>query len=149
MPTILGRFIEDLPIVSAVISNRVPTFEGDEYQPFPARELKRVVAALIDTGATSSAVDREIAVHLNLQSLGQKRVRFPNMVQEELRPSYLCALAFAPHARASTERHDWPDLQEVLAFNLAARPFEAVIGMDVLSKGTLTITNGQSVQFTF
>lgn len=66
----------------------------------------------------------------------------------ELQPAFVAALSFHAHYAAGSAKHDWTDLMSVLAFDLSGRQFQAVIGMDILSKGRLAIGGG-AVSFEF
>lgn len=78
-----------------------------------------------------------------------KRVLYPNMTEPEFRSVCACSLGFFEHYSAGSKRHAWGDVVDVLSFNLSGRAFQAVVGMDVLGKGVLTIENGVAVSFRY
>jgi hypothetical protein len=135
--------------VQACISNNTPFFDGDDYHAGPVAVRDKSVLALIDTGATTSGIDAEICNGLALRQQNLKQVLFANTVRAELRPSFTGALEFALDTRASDARRAWPDLVEFLSFDLSGRSFKAVIGMDILGRGILTVTRGAAVEFLF
>ena len=86
--------------------------------------------ALIDTGATNSAVDEKVRVDFRLPDQELKRVLYPGMTTPEFRQAYVASLIFCSHFRDDSTHHDWLDLVSVLSFDLTGRAFQAVIGMD-------------------
>lgn len=96
-----------------------------------------------------SAIDAETCSSLNLETRGLKWVLGPTNREPELKPTFSCALAFEAHTRVTARGFEWPDIIEVFTFDLPARPFNAVIGMDLLGKGILTVTRVEAVQFDF
>lgn len=143
MATILGKLLEGRwPVVKVRISNAVRRYEFDDVEAAPAVERSIDVWALIDTGATASALGQSAQASLDLPQQGSRPVLFPNMTCAEFHPSYCCALEFFEHYSAGAPRREWPDWPELLCFDLGGRRFDAVLGMDVLSALRLTLVAG-------
>lgn len=146
---ILGKLYENrLPLVAAYISNNVPDIFGGELET-PAAHKKIRVAALLDTGATTSVVDINIVRQLMLKTQNQKKVVFPNAPTAEYHPSYPCELFFSQSFTEQEIRHEWPDLVDMVGFDLSGRAFQAVIGMDIIRQGAIHIENSGAVVFEF
>ncbi|GGD15224.1 hypothetical protein [Aquisalinus flavus] len=147
MPTIRGNFFRNnQPLVRLSVSNDVPQANGEDFGP---AAVKRVaVKALVDTGATTTVVDRALVSELSLQSLGAKPVLFPNMETTQFHPSCFCSFFFSATTKQESPVYEWPEIVEALAFNLAGREFKVVLGMDIISKGKLTLFE-KTVDFSF
>ncbi len=147
MPLILGRLLDGRqPLVRVTISNEFGGFGNDTGGPAAVRRME--IWALLDTGATNCAIDERLRIDLALPQQGVKQVLYPGMTIPEFRPAFVVSMAYHAHYTPGSPRHDWPDLIGALAFDLAGRSFQAVIGMDTLSKGKLTIGGGE-VSFEF
>ena len=147
MTQILGKRQDNkLPFLSIHITNQVVV---DSSNNPPARVERRCVKGLIDTGATHSAVSVDLAQKLALPIVGSRPVLYPNMSATEFAPTYVCDLSFFKSFSDTSAPVPWPDYLEVLAFDLTGRRFQAVIGMDILRHGTLTLEKAGSVAFNF
>jgi len=150
VPTILGKLFEGRQPVGRVrLSNNVPEFSGDELSYGPAAVKMEFVWALFDTGATNSAIHSAIQSDFMLNSQSTKRLMTPEMTAPEFRPVFPIELHFCETPKDTQSLIEWPDLLDVLTFNLSNRHYKAVIGMDVLQKGKLEIDGNGSVQFSF
>ena len=114
----------------------------------PLAEAEERVTALIDTGASVSLLDARVVRSLNLRRYGEVRLLFPDRTELVIRPTYLCGLSFA-RSYAADSFIEWPDLWEVAPFEPDARGFNAVLGMDVLTKGDLSLVRTGAVTFDF
>ena len=141
MPTITGKIHDRRqPLIAVRLSNAVSFLDGDELAFSPASEKSTDVWALIDTGATKSVIDLSIQRSLMLRQQATAPVLFPNMAQESYHPTYTCKLLLSEYARNDCRFHEWKDWPEVLAFDLSARLFKVVIGMDILAETELEMT---------
>lgn len=149
MPDILGKIYENrLPLIKVIVSNNVPDFFGGELET-PAASLKIPIAALVDTGATTSVVDNDVVRRLMLRTQNQKKILFPSTPTAQYHPSYPCELFFAKSFNEENARHEWPDLVDMVGFDLSGRAFQAVIGMDIIRQGDLRIEKSGAVVFRF
>lgn len=149
MPAILGRLHENRqPLLRGVITNNVPAIFGGEPET-PAAQRRSPIIALVDTGATNSVIDASIQRELALLSQNMKQVLFPNMASPEHYPAYPCEIFLNETFQADSRLHPWPDLVDMLALDLSGRAFQAVIGMDMIRQGDLTIQKSGAVAFKF
>ena len=126
----------------------MPGLTGDEYDT-PAAIKKLRLAALVDTGATTSILGLDSVKKLALLSQSQKKILFPNTPIAEYHPSFACELFFPTSFTDQGPPKDWPDLVDMVGYDLSGRIFQAVIGMDILRKGTLLIDKGGAVSFKY
>ena len=147
MTQILGKRQENnLAYLRLQITNQVVV---DSSNILPAVTQRSSILGLVDTGATHSAVSVDLANELTLPNVGSRPVLFPNMSATEFAPTYACELSFFKAFSDTSAPVPWPDCLEVLAFDLTDRRFDAVIGMDILRYGTLTLEKSGSVAFCF
>ena len=106
------------------------------------------MTALIDTGASISLLDEKLISQLRLVRYGEVGLLFPGEEKPVARATFLSAMAFAT-SYAADSFVDWPDFWEVAPFTPGTRPFRAVLGMDVLSKGDFTLMRRGTVSFDF
>ncbi len=147
MPTILGKIRDNnTPIVKVRISNEVPCLSTGVLAPAVIKT--REINALVDTGASNSAIDTQVAKYLLLQQTSSRPVLFPNMETTEFAPIYLSSISFLVEDGLSQKWSNWPDLVNMLSLNLNNQFFDGVIGMDLISKGSLSIS-GQHLRFKY
>lgn len=103
-------------------------------RPTPATDLTSMPAtALLDTGATSSGVTRQIADALQLPSIGKEPINTAGGTI--LSERYLFRIAF-PIANSFPFIFD-----DITGFELTDyRSFQAILGMDVLSRCDFTMS---------
>lgn len=133
----------------AVVSNDIPGFPADDFSETTAAIRSVDLWALVDTGATHSAIDEEVRLRLALRQQSVKQVLYPNMTDAEFRPAFAASLELCEHPSDGSKIHAWGDALELLAFDLSGRRFQLVLGMDVLGRGKLTVTGTGLVSFDY
>ena len=145
MPIIHGKLADGRqPLLKVKISNDfgLPT-------DFSSAPLERIVSALVDTGATSGALDETVCLELGLEGLGLVEFLGAGMDHPLMVTKFGCSLSFFPDHRVA-KLAEWPDIVSLSGVRLHGRPYQAVLGMDVIAKGKLTIENeGQAIRFEF
>ena len=145
MPTVLGRRRDRLALLTCAVTNEVP---DPATGAVPTVGARRAVSALIDTGATVSLIDGGIASALRLPADGSIPLVFPNSEAPELRPAFRGALSLARDATV-TASLPWPVLVRLASFAAGRRPFQMILGMDILARGDLTLEPSRAVTFSF
>jgi hypothetical protein len=121
------------------------------------------VKALIDTGATATAITNRLAVQLQLQPIGKVQIHGVAGVQHH--NSYLFRVGFPftlppgssvaglpppPPGQRQVQLHV---LQKVIQgceiFAGAMTNFDVLLGMDVISTGSLVVQGNQTFSFSF
>jgi len=112
-------------------------------------EQVETVHALIDTGATSSALDQSLCISMRLESLGTKEFLCAGAEHTQILTYYGGTLLL--HADFSSEqKHEFPDIVQFAGMSMGDRPYRAIIGMDVLTGGVLKLENGaRAISFEF
>lgn len=108
----------------------------------PTESLR--VEGLLDTGATGTAIRSDVAETLRLRPKGQRRVFTANGMM--MAPEYVVRIGFV--CGDYTDPEFMPDRQqpyvldrELIGFGLQSGfAYSALIGMDVIGSGDLTIT---------
>jgi hypothetical protein len=120
----------------------------------------RPFLALFDTGASSTMISSRVATELGLQPVGRRR--YAALGGPVNRDTYLFHVAFysgkAP--RLVNQDHDLPRSIEISRIHVCSRiinggeiddgqSFEVLLGMDVITSGTLVIDKDGSFSFTY
>ena len=152
MPDIVGRH-NGVQVFTPVILLPVETFEDTLH---PERLSKapnlQVLRALIDTGADVTSITDNAARQLKLESSGIVGVQ--GFGGPNYHPSYIFKIGFVdikedelgyqnPHFDLFDEEIEGP------RFDCGGAAFDVLLGMDILSKGTLTITNRGTFKFSY
>jgi hypothetical protein len=122
-----------------------------------------VVPALIDTGASTTAITTALAALLNLQPIGIMPIHGVGGVQHH--NSHLFRVGFPfplPAGTAAPPGHPPPQQGQVpatilylhkviqgCAFHGANAPFQVLLGMDVISIGSLVVQGNGTFSFSF
>ena len=125
---------ENGPTCHIIITPSDPTVEKLKLEK--ARIPKIKVLALIDTGASSTAISRRVVEKLNLIARGTAKV-YTSHKEPEIRNEYDIALEFDTDA--------YLPLLRVLGANLQNHSIDCLIGRDILHHGKL-IYNGAKNQ---
>lgn len=130
MPSLSGQFNPRIgPIINIGLVAQDRLRRGTE---IPANALG--IPALIDTGATSTCISREIAERAGIQPIGMRPMS--SATGSEPRNLYLVSLLL-PFGTTGLVR---PNLQVMEFTPFANSPFQALIGRDVICLGVLTMS---------
>lgn len=127
---------ENGPICSVVLKPSDPTTEKLKIEKNKIPSIK--VLALIDTGASSTAISQKVVDKLNLFPRGTAKVYTSNKASE-IRHEFDVALEF--------DSDSYLPILKVLSANLQDHSIDCLIGRDVLQYGLL-IYNGVEKQVT-
>jgi hypothetical protein len=119
--------------------------------------------ALIDTGATTTGITTPLAAQLNLQPIGIMPIHGVGGVQHHNSHLFMVGFPFAlPVGAALPPGYPPPQqgqvpaaifyLQKVIqgcAFHGANAPFQVLLGMDVISTGSLVVQGNGTFSFSF
>jgi hypothetical protein len=127
-----GLIIINVSIAAGGSADRSTTRSSPQFPAYPA---------LIDTGASRSCVSQSVAAALNLVSKGMRSMISASHVV--VVHSYLVDLILPLGSKGSVQSN-------LLVSQFVAHtksPFQAIIGMDVISRGALTVTNDGHFSF--
>lgn len=152
MPDIVGRH-NGRQVFTPVVLFPVETFE-ETIDPTRLSDFPRhqVLRALIDTGATGTCITEAAAKKLSLEPSGVVGVQGVNGA--DYHPSYIFKLGFvdlqADELGYQNPKFDlFEDEIEGPRFDCGSSDFDVLLGMDVLSKGTLTISKMGTFKFSY
>lgn len=150
MPIIRGRYFEQkFPLVTITISNNIAQYDPFDDLPGPIAERKIKLNALIDTGATASLFDDSVLEEMSLPDQGLKDVLLAGSDLPSQFPAYTCSLSFHEDPKNEGPMHEWIDWPAMIAMRLSSRHYKAIIGMDIIEKGTLRLERGNAIRFEF
>ncbi len=138
MASAFRRKLPDLrksgPLCKVTIKPSIATIDilKSEKKKVPSQE----VLALIDTGASSTAISRKIAKKLKLVSRGSVKV-YTSSKKAEMRNEYDVSLLFS--------RKIHLDILRALEANLQDHHIDCLIGRDILDLGTFTYDGPKGV----
>jgi hypothetical protein len=123
--------------------------------PTPATAGGHVgVQALIDTGATTTAITTALAARLSLQPIGIMPIHGVGGVQHHNSHLFQVGFPFAPYP--PPQQGQVPGtifvLQKLIqgcSFQAGSAPFEVLLGMDVISIGSLVVQGNGTFSFSF
>ncbi|MBA3526739.1 MAG: aspartyl protease family protein [Sphingomonas sp.] len=152
MPNIVGRHNGRqvfTPVVLFPVEEFTDTPDPQRLSKFPHHQVLR---ALIDTGATGTCITEAAARKLNLEPSGVVGVQGVNGA--DYHPSYIFKLGFVDLQQDElgyqNPRFDLFDEEiEGPRFDCGAADFDVLLGMDVLSRGTLTISKLGTFKFSY
>lgn len=132
------------PVIRVVI---MPSNSRTEALNKAGKEIPapQVIVALVDTGASVSAVDPTVLKSLQLTPTGSTAVHTPSSGSKG-HTSDLYDVRMLIYENTDQPPLDFPTMQ-VLACDLAVQGIQALIGRDVLSK-CLLVYNGKHGEFT-
>ena len=153
MPDLVGRHNGSqvfVPVVLLPVA-RIGNVPGPEELSRPA--ALQFVKALIDTGAQNTAITPAIAERLRLEPVGSIRVH--GIGGTKLHLTYLFKIGFVDLRRDEVGSES-PQVhlidRELTGAEFDCGPdaaFDVLLGMDLLSLGTLTITNSGRFKFSY
>lgn len=141
--------VKIIPAVAAA-----PIFRSPRDSSLPAP----TVQALVDTGATLTGITSRLANLLELQPVGKIPIHGVGGVQHHNSHLFVVAFPFSPPpgsllasglpppspGQAQTEIHVLNKVIQGCEFHVGSASFDVILGMDVLSAGTLVVQgNGQ------
>ena len=139
MIEVRGRIVSAVPLIDVIIRSE------DDHGVVP---IELPSTALVDTGATASFVGGKTARQLGLSSSGKRLVRFGGDGEAMPKDRFVCEFAFV-RTSPDGEPVPWPDLLLATEFDASNRPFDLILGMDVISHGELTLSRGETLSFRF
>lgn len=101
----------------------------------PDRSRAREVLALVDTGAMGSAVSRSVAEELGLECVGEIFVAGATSERRVKRTLKSARLVFQGDGGETSV------VDLAVLSGLVAKDYDVIIGMDILSKGDMVISN--------
>jgi Aspartyl protease len=152
MPDIVGRH-DGVRVFTPVILIPFESFDAaTKPQGLSSAPNFQVLRALIDTGAEVTSITDDAARKLKLEPSGVVGVHGVGGANYHL--SYIFKIGFVdmkedelgylnPHFDLFNEEIEGPQ------FDCGAEAFDVLLGMDILSKGTLTISNNGSFLFSY
>lgn len=108
----------------------------------------RECTALVDTGARRTCVTEKIAQDLNMRRIGEVEVW--NVKRAERHWTYLFQVAIWPDSADGTPLPPYGIGDEIEGIDVGNHPyFDVLIGMDIISRGTLLIEKSGKFSMTF
>lgn len=152
MPDIVGRHNGRqvfTPVILLPVEDFASTISPQRLSTFPNIQVLR---ALIDTGATGTSITEAAARKLQLEPSGVVGVQ--GFGGADYHPSYIFKLGFVDlredELGRSNPRFDLFDEEiEGPQFDCGLADFDVLLGMDVLSRGTLTVSKLGTFKFTY
>jgi hypothetical protein len=142
------------PVVIVPATTQVT--EGAHIPPAPA------VNALIDTGATTTGIASTLAAHLQMQPIGIVQIHGVAGLQDHNSHLFRVAFPFAippgmptpmlpPSSPGATpvQLHILETVIQGCEFNAGKAPFQVLLGMDVISTGSLVVQGNGTFSFSF
>lgn len=152
MPDIVGSHNGSQVFVPVVLLP-VHRFDGPDPEQLSRPGMMQVVNALVDTGAQSTCITPSVADRLRLEPLGSVRVH--GVGGSKLHMTYLFQVGLVELQRNELG-HESPRFhmvdREITGAEFDCGPdanFDVLLGMDLLSIGTLTIANTGRYKFSF
>ena len=159
MPCIWGQHNNSQLFCSVVIipgSAQLPIVTSVANVPVPTLPSTTAFAALIDTGATTTGISNKVVTQLNLQPVGRVPIHSVSGIQHHnsylirvgfpflLPPGSALAVGLPPLApgQAHTQLHLLDKVIQSCEFHAGNANFDVILGMDVLSTGSLVVQGG-------
>jgi hypothetical protein len=121
-----------------------------------------IVDALVDTGATTTGITSRLAARLQMQPVGRVSLQGIGGVQHHNSHLFMVAFPFllplaAPASvslppvpgHASLQLHVLQRIIQGCEFQGGNASFEVILGMDVISTGSLVVQGNQTFSFSF
>jgi len=138
MPFFEGEIVEGQPIINVAIT--LPNAIESDWD-------ENVFRALVDTGATITAISSEVARKLNLVSIGREEIQ--GVTGVETVPVHRIALHIPitelhPTKTQVFAHEYWKHISPISAMEiLGSENFDVLLGMDILSHCHFTVFNGK------
>jgi len=121
----------------------------------------QIVSALIDTGATTTGITSRLAAQLQMQPVGRVPIHGVGGVQHHNSHLFMVGFPFAfppgvplpagvpplPPGQAPVQIHILQRVIQGCEFDGAHANFEVILGMDVISTGSLVVQGNQTYGF--